>query len=130
MGRIHENKSDTLREFLKILLKIENEKDTHVCRIRSDRGGEFKDSSVTEYCIGNGYKHEFSAPKTPQQNRIVERKNKTLQDMARVMLHEKIYLNIFGLKPCKLRVISLIGYTLGKIQNILHMNFGTIKSLT
>ena len=33
--------------------------------------------------------HEFSAPKTPEQNGVVERKNRTLQEMARVMLNSK-----------------------------------------
>ncbi|XP_062080215.1 uncharacterized protein LOC133784967 [Humulus lupulus] len=37
----------------------------------------------------NGNSHEFSAPKTPQQNRVVERKNHTLQEMVRVMLNSK-----------------------------------------
>lgn len=33
--------------------------------------------------------HEFSSPITPQQNGVVERKNQTLQEMARAMLHAK-----------------------------------------
>ena len=37
----------------------------------------------------NGIKKEFSAPKTPQQNRMVERKNWVIQEMARVMLLNK-----------------------------------------
>ncbi|PNY15185.1 putative LRR receptor-like protein kinase, partial [Trifolium pratense] len=36
-----------------------------------------------------GIQHEFSAPITPQQNGVVERKNITLQESARVMLHAK-----------------------------------------
>ena len=35
-----------------------------------------------------GIKHEFSAPYTPQQNGVVERKNRMLIDMARTMLGE------------------------------------------
>ena len=35
-----------------------------------------------------GYRHEYSAPKTPQQNGVVERKNRTLQELARTMLNE------------------------------------------
>ena len=34
-------------------------------------------------------RHEFSACKTPQQNGVVERKNRTLQEMVRVMLKPK-----------------------------------------
>ena len=36
-----------------------------------------------------GIKREFSAPKTPQQNGVVERKNQVIQEMARVMLLNK-----------------------------------------
>jgi hypothetical protein len=43
---------------------------------------------VEEYLEEEGVKHEFSAPYTPQQNGVVERKNRTLIDMARTMLGE------------------------------------------
>jgi transposase InsO family protein len=43
---------------------------------------------VEEYLEEEGVKHEFSAPYTPQQNGVVERKNRTLIDMARMMLGE------------------------------------------
>ena len=82
-------KSETFNRFHNIFLKIQNEKDTTITHIRSDRGGEFKDTGVVEFYARNGISHEFSAPKTPQQNGIVERKNRTIQNMARVMLHAK-----------------------------------------
>src|SRR5262249_21872120 len=40
------------------------------------------------FCDDNGISHQFSAPRTPQQNGVVERKNRTLIDMARTMLCE------------------------------------------
>jgi hypothetical protein len=43
---------------------------------------------VEEYLEEEGIKHEFSAPYTPQQNGVVERKNRTLIDMVRMMLGE------------------------------------------
>jgi hypothetical protein len=43
---------------------------------------------VEEYLEEEGIKHEFSAPYTPQQNGVVERKNRTLTDMARTILGE------------------------------------------
>jgi hypothetical protein len=57
-------------------------------KIRSDNGFEFKNLQVEEVLEEEGIKHEFSAPYTPQQNGVVERKNKTLLDMARTMLGE------------------------------------------
>lgn len=57
-----------------------------VSRIRYDHGREFQNSSFTTFCENKGILQEFSSPKTPQQNGITERKNKTLQEMVRVIL--------------------------------------------
>jgi transposase InsO family protein len=59
-----------------------------VKKIRSDNGSEFKNLQVEEYLEEEGVKHEFSAPCTPPQNGVVERKNMMLIDMARTMLGE------------------------------------------
>ena len=56
--------------------------------IRSDNGTEFKNTRLDLYLDIMGITHEFSAPYTPQQNGIVERKNRTLIEMARTMLDE------------------------------------------
>jgi transposase InsO family protein len=57
-------------------------------KIRSDNGTEFKNSQIEGFLEEEGIKHEFSSPYTPQQNGVVERKNRTLLDMARTMLDE------------------------------------------
>jgi hypothetical protein len=56
--------------------------------IISDNGTEFKNTEVEDYLDEEGIKHEFWAPYTPQQNGVVERKNRTLIEMARTMLDE------------------------------------------
>jgi transposase InsO family protein len=69
------------------LRRAQNEFGLRIKKIRSDNGTEFKNSQIEgilEECI----KHEFSSPYTPQQNGVVERKNRTLLDMARTMLDE------------------------------------------
>jgi hypothetical protein len=58
-------------------------------RIRSDHGREFENSKFDEFCLSYGIKQEFSSPITPQQNGVVERKNRVIQEMARVMIHLK-----------------------------------------
>ena len=57
-------------------------------KVQSDNGTEFRNTNVEEFLDEEGVKHEFSAPYTPQQNGVVERKNRTLIDMARTMLDE------------------------------------------
>jgi transposase InsO family protein len=49
---------------------------------------EFKNSQIEGFLEEEGIKHEFSSPYTPQQNGVVERKNRTLLYMARTMLDE------------------------------------------
>ncbi|KAK1698436.1 hypothetical protein QYE76_015133 [Lolium multiflorum] len=56
--------------------------------IRTDNGTEFKNYTMQEFVDDEGIKHEFSAPYTPQQNGVVERKNRTIIEMARTMLSE------------------------------------------
>ena len=57
-----------------------------VASIRFDHGTEFKNSQIEWFCAENGINHNSSTPKTSQQNRVVERKNRTLVDTARTML--------------------------------------------
>ena len=65
-----------------------NESGMKIKCFRSDNGGEFTSNEFNELCEGHGIKRQFLAAKTPQQNRIVERKNKIVQEAARTMLNE------------------------------------------
>jgi hypothetical protein len=69
--------------------KIQVEQNCQIVRIRSDHGREFENSKFEEFCHSYGIKQEFSSPITPQQNGVVERKNRVIQEMARVMIHSK-----------------------------------------
>ncbi|CAL9227666.1 unnamed protein product, partial [Arabidopsis halleri] len=64
----------------------QNEKG-NIVQIRSDHGGEFQNEVFEKICQLQGIRHQYSAPRTPQQNGVVERKNRTLQEMARAMIH-------------------------------------------
>lgn len=66
-------------------MKVENQLDLKIKRLRSDRGGEHT-TFFKELCEQSGIIHELSTPYTPQQNSIQERKNKTLKNMMNAML--------------------------------------------
>ncbi|GJU90670.1 putative ribonuclease H-like domain-containing protein [Tanacetum coccineum] len=53
--------------------------------IRCDNGTEFKNHAMNEFCAKKGIKREFSVARTPQQNGVAERKNRTLIEAARTM---------------------------------------------
>ncbi|GJW52684.1 retrovirus-related pol polyprotein from transposon TNT 1-94 [Tanacetum coccineum] len=57
---------------------------------RTDHGREF-DNEVEfgDFCNANGITHNFSAPRTPQSNGVIERTNRTLQEMSKMMLNEQ-----------------------------------------
>jgi transposase InsO family protein len=80
--------SETQEVLSKFLKRAQNEFDAKVKKTRSDNGSEFKNTQVQDYLDQEGIKHEFSAPYTPQQNGVAERKNRTLIESARRMLDE------------------------------------------
>ena len=57
--------------------------------MRSDNGGEFNSNEFNDFCEIHGIKRKYSAAKTPQQNGVVERKNRTVQEAGRAMLNEE-----------------------------------------
>jgi transposase InsO family protein len=69
-------------------LRAQNEFELRIKKIRSDNGTEFKNSQIEGFLQEEDIKHEFSSPYTPQQHGVVERKNRTILDMARTMLIE------------------------------------------
>ena len=84
-------------EKLEILYKrLQNEKGVPIVKIRSDHGKEFENARFKSFCEKNGIKKEFSTPKTPQQNGVVERKNQVIQEIVRVMLLNKQIPQKFG----------------------------------
>jgi transposase InsO family protein len=83
-----EDKGKTFQIFKKFATRAQNEFGSSMVKIRSDNGSEFRNTKVEEYCDGEGIKNEFSSTYTPQQNGVVERKNKTLITLARAMLDD------------------------------------------
>nr|GEU70648.1 retrovirus-related Pol polyprotein from transposon TNT 1-94 [Tanacetum cinerariifolium] len=75
--------SGILRNFI---TEIENLKELRVKIIRCDNKGEFRNMEMNDFCSRKGIKREFSNARTPQQNRVAERRNRTLIELARTML--------------------------------------------
>ena len=81
-----QNKSDSFEKFKEYKAKVENESCKTIKTLRSDRGGEYIDLRFQDYLIEHGIQSQLSAPSTPQQNGVSERRNRTLLDMVRSMM--------------------------------------------
>ena len=66
----------------------ENESSMKIKCLRSNNGGEFTSNEFNEFCEIHGIKRQFSAANIPQQNGVVERKNRIVQEASRTMLNE------------------------------------------
>jgi transposase InsO family protein len=69
-----QDKSETQEVLKKFLRRTQNEFDAKVKKIRSDNDTEFKNTQVEDFLDEEGINHEFSAPYTPQQNGLAERR--------------------------------------------------------
>src|SRR5437667_2200108 len=81
-------KSEVALQIINHVKKVENESSVKVRVLRTDNGTEFRNSIVMGFCESQGINQEFSALRTPQQNGVVERKNRTLIEAARTMLND------------------------------------------
>ncbi|KAM2091058.1 hypothetical protein ACFX1T_029593 [Malus domestica] len=83
------NKSEAFESFKKFKAMTELQCGYKVKCLRSDRGGEFLSAEFDKYCNGQGIQRQLTMAYTPQQNGVSERKNRTVVEMAKSMLHEK-----------------------------------------
>ena len=74
---------EAFKELWQGLSKEHNNRFLNITRIRSDHGKEFENSLFKSFCVKNVIKYEFLAPKPPQKNGVVERKNMTLKEIPR-----------------------------------------------
>ena len=82
------HKYETFSEFQVFYKKIEQDEKFKISNIQSDHGGEFQNNEFDQFCRTQGINQKFSSPRTLEQNGVVERRNRTLVEMARTMLIE------------------------------------------
>lgn len=76
--------------FKKFKALVENESGYKIKAMRTDRGGEFTSNQFNNFCESHGIRRTLTVPRSPQQNGIVERKNRTIMNMVRSMLKSKL----------------------------------------
>ncbi|GJZ35689.1 ribonuclease H-like domain-containing protein [Tanacetum coccineum] len=93
--RTKDETSGILKDFIR---QIENQLNQKVKTIICDNGTEFKNMDIIELCGLKGIKREYSNARTPQQNGVAKRKNRTLIKDARTMLADLFLPNTFWAK--------------------------------
>lgn len=82
------NKSEALNAFKSFCSLVERGPSKKVRVLRTDRGEEFMSNEFNDYCEKTEIKRHFTAPYTPQQNGVVERRNRTVVEMSRSCLKD------------------------------------------
>ncbi|GJS92885.1 putative ribonuclease H-like domain-containing protein [Tanacetum coccineum] len=80
------SKDETPEIIKKFIAQAQLNYKAKVCKIRTDNGTEFKNATLKAYYEKLGIMQQFSIARTPQQNGVVERRNRTLVEAARTML--------------------------------------------
>lgn len=80
------SKGEAFKNFKKFHMLVERQTGRKLMTLRSYRGGEFTSHVFRRYCEELGIRRELLAPYTPQQNGVVERKNRTVVEMGRCLL--------------------------------------------
>ena len=74
--------------FMKFKNMVETQSGCKIQFLRSDNGNEYTSSKFNQFYEEAGIEHKLTAPYTLEQNRVSERRNRTVMKMARSMLHE------------------------------------------
>ncbi|KAK0586091.1 hypothetical protein LWI29_000773 [Acer saccharum] len=81
-----QRKSETFEKFKEFRAEVENQLGKSIKSLRSDRGGEYLDQEFEDFMVEYGIVSQLTAPGTPQQNGVAERRNRTLMEMVRSMI--------------------------------------------
>jgi transposase InsO family protein len=73
-------------EFVKFKAQVENSCGCRVKTVQSNRSGEFQSAPFTKMCEQARIARHLTTPYTPQQNDMVERRNRSVMEMARALL--------------------------------------------
>jgi transposase InsO family protein len=81
------NKSEAFDKFKEFKALVENETEMKIKCLRSYNGGEFTSNDFVEFCEAHRIKRQYAATRTSQQNEVVERKNRQVQEFARIKIN-------------------------------------------
>jgi hypothetical protein len=88
-GCILKSKDEVFNKFKEFKALIENLSERKIKTLRSDNGGEYTSKEFANFCKDVGIKRELTTPYNPQQNGVDERKNRTIMEVVKTMIHDQ-----------------------------------------
>ncbi|KAD7477200.1 hypothetical protein E3N88_00336 [Mikania micrantha] len=85
------SKGEVAKAIMNFVLFAEKQYSIPIKCVRSDNGTEFRNHLLDEFYLSKGIQRQYSIPRTPEQNGVVERKNRTLIEAARTMLADSAF---------------------------------------
>jgi transposase InsO family protein len=83
------NKDEVFSKLKEFKALVENLSERKIKVLRSRNGGEFTSGEFKEFCREVGIKRELSTPYNPQQNGVAERKNRSVMEAVKAMIHDQ-----------------------------------------
>jgi transposase InsO family protein len=83
------SKDEVFDKFKEFKSLIENISERKIKILRSDNGGEYTSKEFVNFCKDAGIKRELTTPYNPQQNGVVERKNRNIMEAVKTMIHDQ-----------------------------------------
>jgi transposase InsO family protein len=83
------SKDEVFSKFKEFKALIENLSERKIKILRSDNGGEYTSKEFVNFCKDVGIKRELTTPYNPQQNGVAERKNRTIMEVVKTMIHDQ-----------------------------------------
>ncbi|KAL0311966.1 UNVERIFIED_CONTAM: Copia protein [Sesamum radiatum] len=130
---------NTRKDFQEVQNLVEKQSGQRIKVLRSDREKEYNNSEFDKFCEEDGIDHQTTVSYNPQQG-VLERKNRTIMEMARSMLQEKhlpkafwaeaVYTAVYLLNRCLTKAVQKMTPTeawSGKKPSAKHLRvFGSI----
>jgi hypothetical protein len=82
-------KDEVFSKFQKFKVEIENLMNKKIKTLRTDNGGEYTSKEFVTFCKSTGIRRELTVPHNPQQNGVVERKNRSIEETVKALLNDQ-----------------------------------------
>jgi hypothetical protein len=83
------SKDEVFNKFQEFKAEVENLTNKKIKTLRTDNGGEYTSREFVAFCKSVGIRRELTVPHNPQQNGVVERKNRYIEESVKALLNDQ-----------------------------------------